>query len=68
MDLYVEIKELRKAKRYNMVELSKESGVAYNTVRLFEKGQKDITLKKLNKILNVLNAELKLKVKWTYKR
>ena len=54
------IKEARKKNGLNSIELSKLSGIDRSTLYYIERGDKQITLRNLKKVLNVLGYEIQI--------
>lgn len=62
-ELIQTVKERRKVLKVNQEEVALLSGVGLRTLKLFETGKGNITLKNLQKIANVLGLELNLTIK-----
>lgn len=62
-ELIQTVKERRKVLKVNQEEVALLSGVGLRTLKLFETGKGNITLKNLQKIADVLGLELNLTIK-----
>lgn len=55
----IKIKELRKAKRFTLMELSRMAGISVSFLSQIENGKSALTVVTLNKIANALNVPMK---------
>lgn len=62
-ELIQTVKKRRKVLNVNQEEVALLSGVGLRTLKHFESGKRNITLKNLQKILEVLGLELNLTIK-----
>ena len=62
-ELIQTVKKRRKVLNFNQEEVALLSGIGLRTLKHFESGKGNITLKNLQKILEVLGLELNLTIK-----
>jgi y4mF family transcriptional regulator len=57
MDIGKMIKEMRRERGITQSELARFAGVSFSTINRIEKGEKNITLKTVNSVLNVFGYD-----------